>query len=104
MSWVLLIGAGCCEVLGVTFMRYVVLRKGVKFLILQITAFILSFFLLSLAMHTISMSTAYAVWTGIGTVGTALTGMLLYGESKEWRRLVLIAIVMCSAVGLKLFG
>lgn len=48
------------------------------------------------------MGTAYAIWTGIGASGGALIGMIFYGDSKDWRRLVLIAMVIGAAIGLKL--
>ncbi len=47
------------------------------------------------------MGTAYAIWTGIGTVGGALVGMFFFGESKEWRRVLFIGMVLAAAVGLK---
>jgi paired small multidrug resistance pump len=53
-------------------------------------------------METLPMGTAYAIWTGIGASGGALIGMLFYGESKDWRRILFIAMVLSSAVGLKL--
>ncbi|SCM79109.1 multidrug efflux system protein [uncultured Sporomusa sp.] len=102
MAWLALIGAGCCEVLGVIFMRRVALQKNTKSFLLWVAAFAASFVLLALAMRTVPMSTAYAVWTGIGTVGTALTGMFLYSEPREWRRVLFIAMIICSAIGLKL--
>lgn len=71
-------------------------------LLLWIAAFAASFVLLALAMQAIPMSTAYAIWTGIGTVGTALTGMFLYREPREWRRVLFITMIICSATGLKL--
>jgi paired small multidrug resistance pump len=48
------------------------------------------------------MGTAYAIWTGIGASGGAILGMLLYGESKDWKRIVFIAMVLSAAIGLKL--
>lgn len=48
------------------------------------------------------MSTAYAVWTGIGTAGAVLLGMLFYGEPREWRRLLFMMMILCSAIGLKI--
>ncbi len=50
------------------------------------------------------MGTAYAIWTGIGTVGGALVGMLFFGESKEWRRILFMAMVLAAAIGLKLIS
>lgn len=47
------------------------------------------------------MGTAYAIWTGIGASGGVILGMLFYGESKDWRRLIFIGMVLGAAVGLK---
>ncbi len=102
MAWIALIGAGCFEVLGVICMRRVVLRKDAASFVWWVLAFAASFILLAVAMKGIPMSTAYAVWMGIGTVGTALTGMILYKEPREWRRVLFIAMIICSAIGLKL--
>jgi paired small multidrug resistance pump len=54
-----------------------------------------------MAMKTISMGTAYAVWTGIGTVGSALIGILFLGESAGWKRLLFIAMIISATIGLK---
>lgn len=70
--------------------------------ILLVIGFGASFILLANAMETLPMGTAYAIWTGIGASGGALLGMVLYGESKDWRRLVFIAMVLSAAIGLKL--
>ena len=58
--------------------------------------------LLGLALRTLPLGTAYAVWTGIGTVGTAIFGMMVLGESTAVLRLVCIGLIVCGIVGLKL--
>ncbi|MNI24389.1 Multidrug resistance protein YkkD [compost metagenome] len=63
-----------------------------------------SLLLLSQAMKTLPMGTAYAVWTGIGASGGAVLGMLLYGEGRELRRIICIVMILGAAVGLKLLG
>lgn len=77
-------------------------EKNWQSLVLLIFGFGLSFILLAYAMETLPMGTAYAIWTGIGASGGAILGMILYGESKDWKRLVFIAMVLSAAVGLKL--
>ncbi|MDO3412145.1 multidrug efflux SMR transporter [Saccharibacillus sp. CPCC 101409] len=104
MAWLTLALAGCCEVFGVIGLKQVSMRKGLRAWLLLIAAFAGSFSLLSYSMQYIAMGTAYAVWTGIGTVGGALVGMFLYGEPKEWRRVVFIAMILSAAVGLKLIS
>lgn len=101
MSWIYLILAGSFEVVGVTGINKVNKQKNWQSIAILVGGFCLSFFFLSQAMKTISMGTAYAVWTGIGTVGSALVGMFIYGESKEWRRVLFISMVLMAAIGLK---
>ncbi|RYV49568.1 DMT family transporter [Pengzhenrongella frigida] len=61
-----------------------------------------SFTLLSLALRTLPVGSAYAVWTGIGAVGTAVAGMLFFGESTEVLKLVSIVLIVAGVVGLQL--
>nr|WP_194950242.1 SMR family transporter [Anoxybacillus flavithermus] len=66
------------------------------------TGFLVSFSLLSIALSTLPMGIAYAVWTGIGTVGGTLVGMFVYGDAKDWKRILFIALIITAIVGLKL--
>lgn len=102
MGWLSLILAGTFEVVGVTGINQLNQKRDWKSLLLMIGGFALSFLFLSHAMKSISMGTAYAVWTGIGTVGGAIVGMLFYKESKDWRRMVFIGMVLSATIGLKL--
>ena len=104
MGWLFLFMAGAFEVVGVLGMNKIKVNKHWTSYAVLVGGFTASFLFLSLAMSTIAMGTAYAVWTGIGTVGGALVGMLVYGESKEWRRMLFIAMVLSAAVGLKLIS
>jgi len=67
-------------------------------------AMIASFVLLSQAMRSIPVGTAYAVWTGIGAVGTAILGMVLFEEPKDAARLVCLGLIVTGIVGLKVFS
>jgi quaternary ammonium compound-resistance protein SugE len=58
--------------------------------------------LLSLAARGLPIGTAYAVWTGIGAVGTAIVGMILFDESREWTRLLCIGLIVAGVLGLRL--
>ncbi|PYI55744.1 DMT family transporter [Paenibacillus flagellatus] len=104
MDWLALVLAGLCEVAGVSGINQWNRNRSIGSYAIMIGGFGLSFVLLSYAMSTLSMGTAYAVWTGIGTVGGALLGMLVYDESKDWRRMVFISMVIVAAVGLKLLA
>ncbi|TIQ79712.1 quaternary ammonium compound efflux SMR transporter SugE [Mesorhizobium sp.] len=70
--------------------------------VLTIVSMVVSLALLGLALKTLPVGTAYAVWTGIGTVGTALLGIWLLGEPATAIRLACIALVVCGIMGLKL--
>ncbi len=102
MGWIYLIMAGMFEIGFTTCLKlsdnFSVLKWSVGFFLCIST----SFFLLNKAIQTIPMGTAYAVWTGIGAVGTAIVGMLLYRESADIWRLFFIFLLIGSIIGLKL--
>mgnify|MGYP003490549422 CR=1 FL=1 len=102
MAWISLTLAGICEMFGVVMINKLHKDRDWQSFILLVIGFGASFILLANAMETLPMGTAYAIWTGIGASGGALLGMALYGESKDWRRLVFIAMVLSAAIGLKL--
>lgn len=102
MAWTFLIIAGICEVAGVIFMKLATERKGWGPKLLLVINFAVSFYFLSLAMQDLPMGTAYAIWTGIGTAGSALVGIVLFKESADWRRLLFLSCILFGAVGLKL--
>ncbi|WP_405102787.1 DMT family transporter [Oceanobacillus sp. FSL H7-0719] len=102
MAWISLLFAGLFEMLGVTMINKLHKDRNWQSLILLISGFGISFILLAYAMETLPMGTAYAIWTGIGASGGAILGMLLYGESKDWKRLLFIGMVLGAAIGLKL--
>lgn len=104
MAWLYLLLAGCCEVIGVIGINRWNRRRNVASFLFMCGGFALSFGLLSAAMQSLSMGTAYAIWTAIGTVGGAIMGMIFYGESRNWRRMLFIGMVVCAAVGLKLIS
>ncbi len=104
MAWFALVGAGLCEMMGVYMISKYNNAKSIKNLVLLIFAFTLSFAGLAYAMETLPMGTAYAIWTGIGAAGGALLGMLLFNESKDWRRIVCIVLVLGAAIFLKLLS
>jgi len=101
MAWLLLLAAGVFEVGFTTCLR---LSEGFRnpwwsggFLV----SAVLSFILLERAQRVIPLGTAYAVWVGIGAAGTALVGMWLFREPLETARLVLLAVLVGSIIGLK---
>ncbi|MBD3919999.1 multidrug efflux SMR transporter [Paenibacillus sp. PR3] len=102
MAWVSLVLAGCFEMFGVLMINKLNKDRNAAALLLLLAGFGLSFLFLSIAMKTLPMGTAYAVWTGIGASGGAILGMIFYGEPKNISRILFIALVLASAVGLKL--
>ncbi|MDQ0899537.1 MULTISPECIES: multidrug efflux SMR transporter [unclassified Paenibacillus] len=104
MGWIFLMFAGMFEIVGVVGMNQINKAKTIRSFSIFIVGIVMSFALLSLAMKSLPMGTSYAVWTGIGTVGGAVVGMLYYGESSDWKRIMFIAMVLSAAVGLKLIS
>lgn len=104
MGWIFLLFAGMFEVVGVVGMNQINKAKTIRSFSLFIVGIVMSFILLSQAMKSLPMGTSYAVWTGIGTVGGAVVGMLYYGESSDWKRIMFIAMVLSAAIGLKLIS
>lgn len=104
MAWVALILAGMLEIVGVSLINQFNKKRNWLSLALVGLGFGASFFLLSYAMETLPMGTAYAIWTGIGAAGSALIGMMFFGESKDWKRVLFIVLVLSSVIGLKLIS
>ena len=102
MAWISLILAGLCEMFGVMMINKLNKSRNWQSFVLLVLGFGASFLFLSYAMKFLPMGTAYAIWTGIGASGGAILGMVFYGESKDWRRIVCIAMVLGAAIGLKL--
>lgn len=102
MGWLFLMGAGCVEIIFALSLKY---NQGFTQLIPSIVTAISgagSFYLLMLALKTLPLGTAYAVWTGIGAVGVAICGIFLFKESADLYRLYSILLVIIGIAGLKL--
>lgn len=102
MSWIILFFAGLFEVGWAVGLKY---TKGFSKplpTVLTALAMLVSLGLLGLAMKHLPLGTAYAVWTGVGAVGTVIAGIVLFGESMALLRLASVALIVCGLVGLKL--
>jgi len=102
MAWIVLTLAGLLEIGWAVGLKH---TEGFTRLwpsVLTVTAMVASVALLGLALKTLPLGTAYAVWTGIGTVGTAILGMALFGEPAGAARLLCIAAIVGGIAGLKL--
>jgi len=102
MAWAYLAVAGLFEIGWAIGLKYSEgFSKPVPSL-LTVAAMAMSIWLLSVAMKTIPVGTAYAVWTGIGAVGVAILGMVLFGESREILRITCLFLIIAGIIGLKL--
>lgn len=102
LSWTLLFIGGLCEVGFVTMMKLSDGFRKLKFSLLTVLFMIISFYTLSLALKEIPIGTGYAVWSGIGAVGSVLVGMIFFKESKNIMKLFFISLIIIGIVGLKL--
>lgn len=101
MAWGCLIIAGLFEIIGVIGVKKVSEKNNFKNNAILIGGFIVSFTFLSYAMEDIPLSTAYAVWTGIGTLGSTIIGILFYKEPKNALRIFCILGIIFTVIGLK---
>jgi quaternary ammonium compound-resistance protein SugE len=102
MSWVVLFVAGLLEVAWAVGLKYTDGFTRLWPSVFTLAAMAGSVGLLGLALRTLPLGTAYAVWTGIGTVGTAVAGMLLLGEPAGALRLLSIGLIVAGIAGLKI--
>jgi quaternary ammonium compound-resistance protein SugE len=102
MAWLVLFVAGLFEVGWAVGLKYTEGFTRLWPTVGTAGAMIASLWLLGLALRTLPLGTAYAVWTGIGTVGTALLGIVLFSESADVVRLACIGLIVAGIVGLKL--
>ena len=101
MAWVYLVVAGLFECGWAIGLKYTDGFTKLVPSLLTVSAMAISIWLLAVAMKTIPVGTAYAVWTGIGAVGVAIFGMLLFGESRDVMRIVCLLFIVSGIVGLK---
>lgn len=102
MPWIILFIAGLLEVVWAIGLKYTHGFTRLTPSIITVSAMIVSIVLLSWAMRSLPVGTAYAVWTGIGAVGAAVTGILLLGESASLARIASLALIVAGIIGLKL--
>jgi quaternary ammonium compound-resistance protein SugE len=100
-EWIQLLGAGALEVAWAVGLKYARGFTRPWPSAFTVAAMVASMLLLALAIRRIPLGTGYAVWTGIGAVGTAVFGILLFAESSSVTRLLFIAMIVAGIVGLK---
>lgn len=104
MHWIILFVAGLFEVAWAIGLKY---TEGFSKLwpsVFTIICMIISMALLAYAVKQLPIGTAYAIWTGIGAIGTAVLGIILFDESKELIRIFFIFLIITGIVGLKIFS
>jgi quaternary ammonium compound-resistance protein SugE len=101
MSWIFLVIAGLLEIGWAVGLKYTAGFTRPLPTFLTVAAMIASMSLLGLAVKTLPIGTAYAIWTGIGTVGTALLGIVLFGEPATAARLTCMTLIVAGILGLK---
>lgn len=102
MSWIILFFAGLFEVGWAVGLKYTDGFSKPLPTALTIVAMAISLGLLGLAMKELPLGTAYAIWTGVGAVGTVIAGIILFGESMALFRLASVALIICGLIGLKI--
>lgn len=102
LSWLILLLAGLFEVGWAVGLKYTAGFTRLLPTLLTIACMAASLALLGLALRALPLGTAYAVWTGVGTIGTALLGIVLFAESASVMRLVCIGLIVAGIAGLKL--
>ncbi|HWR01583.1 MAG TPA: quaternary ammonium compound efflux SMR transporter SugE [Chlorobaculum sp.] len=104
MAWVILFIAGLFECAWAVGLKYAEGFTRPLPSILTVAAMLVSFWLLSIAMKTVPVGTAYAVWTGIGAFGVAMAGMVLFDESRELARFFCIFLIIAGVAGLRILA
>jgi len=101
MAWWFLMGAGIFEIVWASGLKFTDGFSRLWPSVGTLAAMAVSILLLSEALKTIPVGTGYAVWTGIGAAGTAVVGMLWFGESRDMMRLMWLALIVVGIMGLK---
>ncbi|AWG26641.1 DMT family transporter [Flavobacterium kingsejongi] len=104
MNWIYLIIAGILEIGFTTSMKLSNNFTNLKWTIIFIICIVMSFYFVNKACLTLPLGTAYAVWTGIGAVGTVLVGIFYFNEPANFWRVFFIATLIMSILGLKFLG
>ena len=102
MAWIFLGVAGLLEIFWAVGLKYSDGFNHFGWSVLTLVGTFASFYFLSQALRTLPVGTAYAIWTGIGAVGTAILGIVLFSESAALPRLACIGLIIAGIVGLKL--
>lgn len=101
MAWVYVLIAGIFEIVWATGLKFTNGFTKLVPTVITLIAMAISFYYLALATKTLPIGTSYAVWTGIGAVGTVIIGMLIFNESTGLPRLFFLSLIIIGIIGLK---
>ena len=102
MAWIYLLVAGLFEVVWAVGLKYTEGWTRLWPSVGTLAAMVVSFWCLSQSLKSIPIGTGYAIWTGIGAVGAAALGIVLFGDSASWPRLLCIGLIVSGVIGLKM--
>jgi quaternary ammonium compound-resistance protein SugE len=102
MAWLILLAAGVVEIAMAISLKYAAGWTRLWPSVCGLAAALLSVFLLTFAVKSLPVTTAYAIWTGIGAIGVSLVGITLFGESAHPLRLLCLAMIFCGMIALHL--
>ncbi|EJL6524569.1 multidrug efflux SMR transporter [Vibrio cholerae] len=102
MAWLILFLAGICEIAWAIGLKYSEGFSKPLASVATLSALVISFVLLGIALRTLPLGVAYGIWVGIGAVGTAVMGILLFGEAMSLFKLMSLALIVIGIAGLKL--
>lgn len=104
MAWIYITIAGLLEIIWVIGLKYSHGFTEPIPSILTVGIIIFSFFVLSKALHSIPVGTGYAIFTGLGTVGTVVVGVILWGETINWLKICFVVLMIGGIIGLKIIS
>ena len=102
MNWMYLIIAGFFEIFWAVGLKFSQGFSKILPSVLTVTGMLASFYFLSLALKKLPLSIAYAIWTGIGTVGTVLFGVIYFDESISTAKIICVGMIICGIIGLRI--
>ncbi len=101
-AWAILIGAGLLEIVWATALKNADGFTRLWPSVIGIVFSLMSFFMLAVALRSLPLGTAYAVWVGIGVIGVAVAGIIAFGESASLLRVGFIALILVGVIGLRI--
>ncbi len=104
MDWIYLLIAGLFEIVWAVSLKGIEGFSKPMPILITIVGMVISFYFLSLALKSLPIGTAYAIWTGIGAVGVAIYGIIILGESSHFLRIICLFLIVSGIVGLKILG